>query len=220
MPNGVITMTPSTSQKMNSNYITSLEELNELYGESPEGAIKKEIGYISDQYKKFIESSPFVIIATSGSGGLDCSPRGDPPGFVKGVNKKTLLIPDRRGNNRVDSLSNIIEDPRISLLFLIPGIGETIRINGSAKICVDPDLCNTFSMNGKNPKSIIEGVVGTIYYQCPKALVRSKLWDSDSQIERKKLPTTGSILEAITEGKIDGNEYDKAYPNRLKETIY
>ncbi|MCH2549713.1 MAG: pyridoxamine 5'-phosphate oxidase family protein [Alphaproteobacteria bacterium] len=213
-------MTPSSNQKIKNNYVTSLKELNELYGKSPEGAIKKEIDHISDKYKKFIEASPFVIIATSGPGGLDCSPRGDPPGFVKVINKKTLLIPDRRGNNRVDSLTNIIQDPRISLLFLIPGIGETIRINGSAKICVDADLCNSFSMNGKNPKSIIEVIVGSIYYQCPKALVRSKLWDPNSQIEREQLPTTGSILESITEGRIDGKEYDKAYPKRLKDTIY
>src|SRR3990172_6151620 len=120
--------------------ITTLEQLDALYGEPVQGAVVKEIDYISDHYKAFIDKAPFVVVATVGPEGLDCSPRGDPPGFARVVDKKTVLIPDRRGNNRVDSLRNLVRDPRISLLFLIPGIGNTLRINGRAEIATSPDL--------------------------------------------------------------------------------
>lgn len=216
-------MAPDASSLQNDdNTITSLEALEELYGESPEGSLKKEIDHISDQYRKFIEAAPFVVVATAGpeGEGLDCSPRGDPAGFIRVVDKHTVMIPDRRGNNRVDSLRNIVQDPRISLLFLIPGVGETIRINGTAQISVDPDLCASFAMQGKNPRSVIVVKTGSIYYQCPKALVRSKLWSPDSIVPRNTLPTTGSIQEAITKGDIDGDAYDSAYPQRIKDTIY
>jgi len=200
--------------------ITSLDALDALYGESPEAALKKEIDHISDLYRAFIEAAPFVVVATVGPEGVDCSPRGDPPGFVRVADPHTVMIPDRRGNNRVDSLRNVVRDPRISLLFLIPGVGETIRINGTAKISVDPDLCASFAINGKNPSSVLIVTVGSIYYQCPKALVRSKLWAPESIVPRKQLPTTGSILQAITAGDIDGAAYDRAYPQRLKDTMY
>lgn len=202
------------------NLITTLDALSKVYGESPEGALKKEIDHISGQYRAFIEAAPFVVVATVGPEGLDCSPRGDPAGFVRVVDSHTVMIPDRRGNNRVDSLSNIVRDPRISLLFLIPGVGETIRINGTAQISVDPELCASFAMQGKNPSSVIIVTLGSIYYQCPKALVRSKLWDAESKVPRDQLPTPGSILDAITEGAIDGGDYDRAYPQRIKDTIY
>ncbi len=182
--------------------------------------MKKEINYISEHYQAFIEAAPFVVVATVGPEGTDCSPRGDPAGFVRVVDKHTVMIPDRRGNNRVDSLRNIVRDPRISLLFLIPGVGETIRINGTAKISVDPELCASFEMQGKNPQSVIVVTASSIYYQCPKALVRSKLWDPESIVPRKQLPTTGNILEGITKGEIDGDAYDAAYPQRIKDTIY
>ncbi len=208
------------SELADENIISSIDELEEIYGESPEGALKKEIDQISGHYRAFIEAAPFVVVATVGPEGLDCSPRGDPAGFVRVVDERTVMIPDRRGNNRVDSLRNIVRDPRISLLFLIPGVGETIRINGTAQISVDPDLCASFAMQGKNPSSVIVVTVGSIYYQCPKALVRSKLWDPQSIIPRDRLPTTGDILQAITSGEIDGDAYDRAYPKRIKETIY
>ena len=208
------------SELADENIIGSIDELEEIYGESPKGALKKEIDHISGHYRAFIEAAPFVVVATVGPEGLDCSPRGDPAGFVRVVDERTVMIPDRRGNNRVDSLRNIVRDPRISLLFLIPGVGETIRINGTAQISVDPDLCASFAMQGKNPSSVIVVTVGSIYYQCPKALVRSKLWDPQSIIPRDRLPTTGDILQAITSGEIDGDAYDRAYPKRIKETIY
>jgi len=210
----------AASRITDENIISSLDELEEIYGESPEGALKKEIDHISDGYRAFLEAAPFVVVATVGPEGLDCSPRGDPAGFVRVVDEHTVMIPDRRGNNRVDSLRNIVRDPRISLLYLIPGVGETIRINGTAQISVDPDLCASFAMQGKNPSSILVVTVGSIYYQCPKALVRSKLWAPESIVSRNSLPTTGKILEAITEGEIDGGAYDRAYPQRIKDTIY
>jgi hypothetical protein len=210
----------ASSNQADNNIITSLDALEAIYGESPDGALKKEIDHISDLYREFIEAAPFVVVATVGPEGLDCSPRGDPAGFVRVIDSHTVMIPDRRGNNRVDSLRNIVRDPRISLLFLIPGIGETIRINGSAQISVDPELCASFAMQGKNPSSVLIVTVGSIYYQCPKALVRSKLWDPSSLVPRDKLPTTGKILEAITKGEIDGGDYDRAYPQRIKDTIY
>lgn len=200
--------------------VSTIERLEELYGESPPASLTKEIDQISDQYRAFIEAAPFVVVATAGPEGLDCSPRGDPPGFVRVVDRHTVMIPDRRGNNRVDSLRNIVRDPRISLLFLIPGVGETIRINGTARISTDPELCASFAVRGKHPRSVIIVTVASIYYQCPKALVRSKLWDPEARVPRGALPTTGAILEAITEGEIDGNAYDRAYPRRIEETIY
>jgi PPOX class probable FMN-dependent enzyme len=210
----------ASSPQSDGNLITTLDALEEIYGESPEGALKKEIDHISEEYRAFIEAAPFVVVATAGPEGLDCSPRGDPAGFIRVLDDHTVVIPDRRGNNRVDSLRNIVRDPRVSLLFLIPGIGETIRINGTAQISVDPELCASFAMHGKNPASVIMVTLGSIYYQCPKALVRSKLWDPESIVPRKQLPTTGSILEAITKGDIDGGAYDAAYPQRIKDTIY
>jgi hypothetical protein len=180
----------------------------------------KEIDHVNAQYRTFIENAPFFALATSGPDGLDCSPRGDPAGFVRVHDDKTLMIPDRRGNNRIDSLRNLIEDPRVALLFLIPGCGETIRVNGRAQICTDPELCKSFTMEGKVPRCVIVVTVERCYFQCPKAIVRSKLWDPASKVDRATLPTSGSILAAISGGKIGGPEHDRAYPARLKETIY
>jgi uncharacterized protein len=200
--------------------ITTEQQLDELYGTPMQAAVAKEIDHISDHYRPFIDKAPFVVIATVGPEGLDCSPRGDPAGFVRVRDRKTVLIPDRRGNNRVDCLRNIVRDPRISLLFLIPGIGNTLRINGTAEITTEPELLKSFAMHGKLPRSVIAVTAERVYFQCPKALVRSRLWDPAAQVARSELPSTGEILEAITKGGIDGAEYDKAYPQRLKETIY
>ena len=131
--------------------VESVAELEALYGDPSEAAIVKEVARITPHYRAYIEASPFVTLATSGPEGLDCSPRGDPAGFVRVHDEKTLMIPDRRGNNRIDSLRNLIRDPRISLLFLIPGCSETIRVNGRAQICTDPELCRSFEMQGKSP---------------------------------------------------------------------
>lgn len=202
------------------NEITTEAELDALYGQSPPAAILKEIDHISDHYRAFIEASPFLILATSGPEGMDCSPRGDPKGFVRVADRKTLMIPDRRGNNRVDSLRNIVRDPRVGLLFLIPGVGETMRVNGTARLSTDSELCQSFTMQGKAPACVIVVTAERVYPQCQKALVRSKLWDPSQHIARSALPSVGEMIEAISKGQFDGKAYDSAYPERLKQTIY
>lgn len=194
--------------------------LRALYGESPPGAIWKEIDHIHPHYRAMIEAAPFMVLATAGPGGLDASPRGDPPGFVHVLDEKTLLIPDRRGNNRIDSLRNIIHDDRVALLFLIPGVGETLRVNGRAAISVAPALIGRFAFRGTLPRTVIVVRVETVFFQCPKALVRSELWNPEKHVDRKALPSTGKILADITAGKIGGEEYDRAYPERVRQTIY
>jgi PPOX class probable FMN-dependent enzyme len=200
--------------------VTDAAALRTLYGEPSDGAIAKEVDHVHPHYRAMIEASPFMVMATSGPDGLDVSPRGDPPGFVVVEDETTLLIPDRRGNNRTDSLGNLIADPRIALLFLIPGVGETLRVNGWAEISVDPDLLARFPAQGKLPRSVIVVHVERVYFQCPKALVRSDLWNPAKHIERRSLPSSGTILADITRGRVGGAEYDAAYPERLKATIY
>ena len=151
--------------------ISSLTELEETYGPANPASLVKEIGYISDHYRAFIEKSPFVVLATVGPDGVDCSPRGDPPGFARVLDEHTVAIPDRRGNNRIDNLRNLVVDPRASLLFLIPGIGETIRINGRGYIVTEPELRASFEMQGKVPATVILVKVDTIYFQCPKIIL-------------------------------------------------
>lgn len=206
--------------KNDSHLITDISVLENLYGAPSKPSLEKEVDYIHPHYKKFIERSPFVVISTVGDDGLDSSPRGDGAGFVTVEDDHTLLIPDRPGNNRFDSLRNILEDPRISLFFLIPGIGETIRVNGRATISVDPDLLARFIVNKKPPRSVICIHVETIFFQCAKALVRSDLWNPEKRIERSVLPSTGTILAEVSGGKIDGAEYDQSAPARVKATLY
>jgi uncharacterized protein len=199
--------------------LTTEAELDALYGEVVPAAKVKELPYVIEEIRQLIEASPFLILATVGPEGLDCSPRGDPAGFVHIADERTLLIPDRRGNNRIDSLRNIVRDPRVALLFLIPGVGETVRVNGTARLTADPELCTRFAMGDKVPRCIIEVTVETVFTQCQKALVRSKLWDPETQIARSELPTVGEIMTAITDGAFDGAAYDAAYPERLRRTI-
>jgi PPOX class probable FMN-dependent enzyme len=213
-------MKKSAARIVPSQRVTSIEQLESIYGEPVARSLAKEIDHISEHYRAFIEKAPFVTVATCGPEGLDCSPRGDPPGFVRVVDEKTLMIPDRRGNNRVDSMRNLVRDPRISLLFLIPGINETMRINGRAEIVVDPDLCASFAVQGKLPRSVLVVTVERIYFQCQKALVRSRLWDAEAQIPRSELPSTGKMLEALVEKDFDGEEYDRNYPEHMQKTIY
>jgi len=200
--------------------IVSLDALAAIYGEPSGPAVVKEIDHVNADYRAFIEAAPFCVVATSGPDGLDCTPRGDPAGFVRVKDDKTLLIPDRRGNNRIDSLRNLMADPRISLLFLIPGCGETIRVNGRAAISIEPALCESFVFAGKVPRSVILVTVERVYFQCAKAIVRSRLWDPATQIDRKTLPTSGTILAGISKGAIGGPEHDRTAPERLKATIY
>jgi uncharacterized protein len=198
--------------------VTTLEALAALYGEPYGPAIIKEIYHINPPYRKFIEAAPFFALATCGPEGLDCSPRGDAPGFVRVADENTLLIPDRRGNNRIDSLRNIVSDPRVALLFLIPGVGETIRVIGRASISTDPALKQSFIVDDKTPRTVIVVAVERVFYQCTKAIVRSKLWDPAGHVDRKSLPSAGTILATISGGKIGGPEHDRAQPQRIKET--
>ena len=201
------------------NLVTSEAQLEEIYGKPAGAAVIKEIDHISDHYRSFIEASPFVVLATSGPGGLDCTPRGDPAGFVRVVYNRTVMLPDRRGNNRIDTLRNLVNDPRIALLFLIPGEGRTLRINGRAAINIDPELCASFIMEGKVPRSVIVVTAESVYTQCPKALVRSRLWDPSLHVDKSSLPSSGTMMKALQSG-FDGDAYDREYPQRLKETIY
>ena len=204
----------------NGHLVTTMDQLAALYEAPHDVSIAKEIDHVSPHYRAFIEAAPFFALATSGPEGLDCSPRGDAPGFVRVADEKTLLIPDRRGNNRIDSLRNIVADPRVALMFMIPGCGEVIRVIGTAAISTDPELRAQFVMQDKTPKVVLKVTVERVYYQCPKALVRSKLWDTATWIDRKSLPTSGKILAEITGGKQDADKHDREYPERLKATIY
>lgn len=206
--------------KKNPWQISNLEALEALYETPGSPAKLKEIDYIHPHYRAFIEAAPFAVLATSGPGGLDASPRGDPAGFVVVEDEKTLLIPDRKGNNRIDSLRNILVDPRVALLFLIPGIGETMRVNGRATILNDPSLLERFSMGGKLPRSVLVVQVETVFFQCSRAILRSKLWDGECQLERGALPSTGTILQDLSKSAIDASAYDKDMPARLKMGMY
>lgn len=200
--------------------ITTIEQLEALYGKPSGAAVAKELDHISPAYRKLIEASPFVAIATSGPEGLDCSPKGDAAGFVRILDDKTIAIPDRPGNNRTDGFHNILRDQRIAVLFLIPGIGETLRVNGRAAISVDPELMQSFAVNGKLPRSVLVIHIDTVFFHCAKAIVRSRLWDAATQIARSSLPSTGAIIAEVSQGQLGGDEYDKTMPERLKATLY
>src|SRR6478672_9677508 len=182
--------------------VTTAEQLEQHYGEVFPPAVAKEIDHVNAAYRALIEAAPFFALATNGPDGLDCSPRGDPAGFVRVLDKKTIVIPDRRGNNRIDSLRNLIYDPRVALLFLIPGVNETLRIVGRAAISTDPELRASLTMQGKAPRSVLVVSVDRVFFQCAKAIMRSKLWDPASMVARSTLPTSGKILAEITNGKI------------------
>lgn len=200
--------------------VSDIDRLEKIYGQPFGPSLVKETDRITVPYRAFIEAAPFFAFATFGQEGMDCSPRGDAPGFVRVADEKTLLVPDRRGNNRIDSLRNILREPRVALLFLIPGCGETIRVNGRAQVSIDPALTESFPVDGKIPRSVIVVSVDRIFYQCAKAIVRSHLWDASRQVDRKTLPTPGTILADLTQGKMGGPEHDRTAPERLKATLY
>lgn len=200
--------------------ITSIEALEALYNQPLSAVtIRKEIDYIHPLYRAFIEASPFCVLATSGPGGMDCTPRGDPAGFVEVADAHTLLLPDRRGNNRLDSMRNILHDPRVGMLFLIPGIGETLRVNGRAAISTDPVLLERFTASGKPPQSVLRITAERVYFHCPKAMIRSQLWDPSRHIPRQALPSIGSIMKAISAGSLGGAEYDATYMDRINASL-
>ena len=202
--------------------IATLEQLEAIYGRPNEASTVKVSARITPPYCALIDKSPFAALATCGPEGLDCSPRGDLSGFVRVHDEKTLmvLVPDRRGNNRIDSLRNIVRDPRVALLFLIPGSGSTLRVNGRAQISVDPDLLASFSVDGKAPRTVIIMTVGEIYFQCARAIVRSDLWNPDKRVDPKSLPTPGQILADMSENRVGGERYDRDWPGRAAQTMW
>ena len=203
-----------------SDIVTDLATLDALYGEVDERSIIKVTDHVHAVYKPWIEASPFAILSTSGPGGVDASPRGDGPGFVEVADPHTLLLPDRRGNNRADSLRNIIADPRVGLLFLVPGLGETLRVNGTAAVSVAPDLLQRFAVAGKAPRSVLVVRVHEVYFQCSRAVVRADLWNPARHVHRGQLPTAGTILAALSADRVGGAEYDQALAARVRTTLY
>jgi PPOX class probable FMN-dependent enzyme len=201
--------------------ITTLEDLEALYAPAPVAAsMVKVMDHITPDYRALIEASPFVALATIGPEGLDCSPRGDKPGFIRVADPKTLILPDRRGNNRIDSLRNVIRDPRVALLFLIPGSGTTFRVNGRAVISADAALLDSFTIDGKAPRTAMIVTVEEAYFQCARAIVRSGLWKAEAQVDPSELPTPGAMLAAVTAGAVGGEVYDREWPERAAKTMW
>ena len=200
--------------------VATLAALEALYGPVAPPSRIKEVDHLHPVYRPFIEAAPFVALATVGPSGLDVTPRGDPAGFVEIEDRKTLLLPDRRGNNRIDALRNILADPRVALLFLLPGIGETLRVNGTAEIRIDPDLLARFTLAGHPPKSVLRIRVESVFFQCSRAVIRAGLWSEEGRIARETLPSPGTILRTLSQESFDGAAYDQALPERLKTTLY
>lgn len=198
--------------------ITTLEALLARYAEPREASMRKEVDRVTPHYAAMIAASPFFVLATSGPDGLDASPRGDRPGFVVVEDEHTLLVPDRPGNNRIDSLRNLVADPRVALLFLIPGVGETLRVNGRATISTDPALIARFLVDGRPPRCVLVVRVETAYFQCARAIHRSRLWEPASR--PAGVPSAGAILDALTDGAIDGATYDDGLAERQRGTLY
>lgn len=195
-------------------------ELAAIYGVPLEASTVKEVNWITPHYRAYIEASPYAALATSGPEGLDCSPRGDRPGFVRIHDEKTLMLPDRRGNNRIDSLRNIVRDPRVALLFMIPGVGNTLRVNGRAHLSVEPKLLDSFAVEEKAPRSVTVIEVQAVYFQCARALVRSELWNPARHVDPKSLPSAGQILAALSNDRVGGEKYDREWPGRAAATMW
>jgi uncharacterized protein len=203
-----------------SDTISSIADLEALYGLPAETSTVKEVARITPQYRAYIEASPFAALATAGPEGLDCSPRGDKPGFVRVHDEKTLMLPDRRGNNRIDSLRNVVRDPRVALLFLIPGVGNTLRVNGHARLSVAPDLLASFAVEDKAPRSVLVMTVEAVYFQCARALVRSELWNPSRHVDPRSLPSAGQILAALSQNRVGGESYDREWAGRAAKTMW
>jgi len=201
-------------------WVTTPEELAMIYKRPIERAIKKELDYIDALGRAFIATSPFLVMATGSRQGLDCSPKGDKAGFVQVEDDgRTLLIPDRPGNNRIDGLTNLVEDQRIGLIFLVPGANETFRVNGRARISCDPNLKRRFAVEGKEPRTVIVVAVEQVFQHCPKALVRSDLWKAGKGNRPEGVPTHGDFAAARNPG-IDSGVFDADYNKRIAKELY
>jgi len=199
--------------------VSSIDQLESLYPTVNPNSLAKESPIILPEYRTLIEASPFVSLATVGASGMDCSPRGDRPQAVHVVDETTLHLPDRRGNNRMDSLRNIVQDGRVSLLWLTPGITECMRVNGRAVLRFDGEARSRYPMRGNLPATVIEVTVESVYFQCARAVKRAQLWNPDVQISRDSLPTPGQIMTSITKG-VDGQAYDDELQERQATTLY
>lgn len=199
--------------------VETVEELNALYGQPVEASIIKVVDRLTPEYRRMIEASPFVALATVGPEGLDCSPRGDAGQVVFVEDERTVLMPDWRGNNRVDSLSNIVRDPRVGLMFLIPGSNTTMRLNGKASVVIDEAMTLRFTMDGKHPRSVVVIRIEEVYTQCARAVIRADLWNSDKHLDPKSLPTVGQMMATIKQG-FDGEAYDRDWPGRAAKTMW
>ncbi len=199
--------------------ITSVEQLKAIYDGVSEASIAKVTKTLTAEYRQMIEASPFVAFATVGPEGLDCSPRGDLGGAVRIKDEATLLLPDWRGNNRIDSLINIVRDPRVALMFLIPGSNTAMRINGRAVISVEPELLLSFEMDGRHPRSVTVITINEVYFQCARALMRAELWNPERFVDPKDLPTPGTLLKAA-KVDFDKETYDREWPERAARTMW
>lgn len=199
--------------------VTSVEQLNTLYGEPGEASLVKVTDFLLPEYRTMIEASPFMMLATVGPEGLDCSPRGDAGTVVHIEDERTLMLPDWRGNNRIDSLSNIVRDPRVALLFLVPGSNTTMRLNGRAVVRIDEELTSRFEMDGRHPRAVVVISIEEVYSQCARAVMRADLWNPARYHDPKSLPTVGQMLASAKKG-FDGNTYDREWPDRAAKTMW
>lgn len=199
--------------------IRSVDDLKSIYGDASETSILKVTSVLTAEYRQMIEASPFMALATVGPEGMDCSPRGDKGGVIRVQDEKTVLLPDWRGNNRIDSLLNIVRDPRVALMFLVPGSSITMRINGKAVISVDPELLMSFEMDGRHPRTVTVVTIDEVYFQCARAIIRSELWNPENFVDSASLPSTGSLLKSA-KSDFDREAYDKALPERMASSIW
>ncbi|MBP7337744.1 pyridoxamine 5'-phosphate oxidase family protein [Niveispirillum sp.] len=200
--------------------VTDIALLESLYGSPAAPSLAKVSPHLTRAYRAWVEASPFFALGTVGPGGLDVSPRGDAGRAVTVLDERTLLIPDRRGNNRIDSLRNILTDPRVAVLFMIPGVNECLRINGRAAISVDPDLCQRLAMEGQQPRSVLWLEIDEVYFQCARALIRSDFWALGARGRPPGIPTAGQMTAEASDGREGGAAYDAALPERQRRTLW
>ena len=199
--------------------VTSVAELQALYGEPGEASLIKVTPFLTPEYRRMLEASPFVALSTVGPEGLDCSPRGDAGTVIHIEDERTLMLPDWRGNNRIDSLANIVRDPRVALMFLIPGSNTAMRVNGKAIVTVDPEVTTRFTMDGRHPRSVVVIAIEEVYSQCARAILRAELWNPEKYRDPKTLPSVGDMLQSIKAG-FDGAAYDREWPARARSSMW
>lgn len=200
--------------------VKTIADLESLYGTPKAPSLRKVAHHLTPEYRKLIETSPFCAIATAGPEGADASPRGDRGQVVFELDDKTLALPDRRGNDRIDTLRNIVADGRIALMFLTPGSTMVTRVNGRAEVSIAPDLLERFTVEGHPPRSVIIIHIEEIYFQCARAVMRANLWKTENWPDLSGVPTAGQVLKAQTEGEVGGEAYDREWPARAAKTLW